>query len=66
MIYQFPQSLETKNNENESPLTIAYQYCKDTNVIWLLLIYGPEAVNTLTTRESSYSSHTETKTIGGF
>ncbi len=51
MIYQFPQSLETKNNENESPLTIAYQYCKDTNVIWLLLIYGPEAVNTLTTRE---------------
>ena len=44
MIYQYQESLRKTNNQCETPLAIACQFCND-NVIRLLLIYGPDAVN---------------------
>jgi len=46
MIYQYPESLWIMNELSETPLTIACQYCNE-NVIWLFLIYSPEAVNNM-------------------
>jgi len=51
MIYQYPESLVTSNNDKESSLTIACKLCKDANIIQLLLIYGPQAVNYMAIRE---------------
>jgi len=44
MIYQYQELLLKTNNQCETPLAIACQFCND-NVIRLLLIYGPDAVN---------------------
>jgi len=45
LIHQVRNCLKFADNKGQYPLHIACQYCGDWNVIHLLLIFGPEAVN---------------------